>query len=28
VNLRIPPYEFPSPLKLVVGVDETHKGAA
>jgi ubiquinol-cytochrome c reductase iron-sulfur subunit len=28
VNLRIPPYEFPSPLKLVVGVDETHQGAA
>src|SRR5579872_4902075 len=28
VNLRIPPYEYPSPLKLVVGVDETHKGAA
>ena len=28
VNLRIPPYSFPSALKLVVGVDETHKGAA
>ena len=28
VNLRVPPYEFPSPLKLVVGVDETHKGTA
>ncbi len=28
VNLRIPPYEFPSPLHLIVGVDETHKGAA
>src|SRR6201992_3942776 len=28
VNLRIPPYSFPSPLQLVVGVDETHKGAA
>jgi ubiquinol-cytochrome c reductase iron-sulfur subunit len=28
VNLRIPPYSFPSSLKLVVGVDETHKGAA
>ena len=28
LNLRVPPYEFPSPLKLVVGVDETHKGTA
>jgi len=28
VNLRIPPYSFPSALKLVVGVDETHQGAA
>jgi hypothetical protein len=28
VNLKVPPYEFPSPLKLVVGVDETEKGAA
>jgi ubiquinol-cytochrome c reductase iron-sulfur subunit len=28
VNLKVPPYEYPSPLKLVVGVDETHKGAA
>ena len=28
VNLRIPPYEFPSPLKLTVGLDETHKGNA
>ncbi|HVO45526.1 MAG TPA: ubiquinol-cytochrome c reductase iron-sulfur subunit [Steroidobacteraceae bacterium] len=28
VNLRIPPYEYPAPGKLVVGLDETHKGAA
>ncbi|HUI59471.1 MAG TPA: ubiquinol-cytochrome c reductase iron-sulfur subunit [Steroidobacteraceae bacterium] len=28
VNLRIPPYEFPTPDRLVVGLDETHKGAA
>jgi len=28
VNLRIPPYEYPTPGKLVVGLDETHKGAA
>jgi ubiquinol-cytochrome c reductase iron-sulfur subunit len=28
VNLRIPPYSFTSPLKLVVGIDETHKGTA
>ena len=28
VNLRVPPYEFTSPLKLVVGLDETHKGNA
>jgi ubiquinol-cytochrome c reductase iron-sulfur subunit len=28
VNLRIPPYEFPTPAKLVVGLDETTKGAA
>ena len=28
LNLRIPPYSFPSSLKLVVGVDETHQGAA
>jgi ubiquinol-cytochrome c reductase iron-sulfur subunit len=28
VNLRVPPYEYPSPLKLVIGVDETQKGAA
>jgi ubiquinol-cytochrome c reductase iron-sulfur subunit len=28
VNLKVPPYEYPSPLKLVVGLDETHKGAA
>jgi len=29
INLRIPPYEFsPNPSTLVVGLDETHKGAA
>lgn len=28
VNLRIPPYEFPNPDHLVVGLDETHKGTA
>jgi ubiquinol-cytochrome c reductase iron-sulfur subunit len=28
VNLKVPPYDYPSPLKLVIGVDETHKGAA
>jgi ubiquinol-cytochrome c reductase iron-sulfur subunit len=28
VNLKVPPYDYPSPLKLVVGVDETQKGAA
>ena len=28
VNLKIPPYEFPTPARLVVGVDETTKGAA
>ena len=28
VNLKVPPYEFPSELKLVVGVDDTHKGTA
>jgi ubiquinol-cytochrome c reductase iron-sulfur subunit len=28
VNLRIPPYEFPTLARLVVGVDETTKGAA
>jgi ubiquinol-cytochrome c reductase iron-sulfur subunit len=28
VNLRIPPYEFSTPSTLVVGLDETHKGAA
>jgi len=28
VNLRVPPYEFTSSLKLVVGLDETHKGNA
>jgi ubiquinol-cytochrome c reductase iron-sulfur subunit len=28
VNLRVPPYSFPSPLQLVVGVDETHKEGA
>jgi ubiquinol-cytochrome c reductase iron-sulfur subunit len=28
VNLKIPPYEFPNPATLVVGLDETHKGAA
>jgi ubiquinol-cytochrome c reductase iron-sulfur subunit len=28
VNLSVPPYEFPSQLKLVVGLDDTHKGTA
>jgi len=28
VNLRVPPYEFPNPRTLVIGVDESHKGAA
>ena len=28
VNLRIPPYSFPSDNKLVIGVDENEKGAA
>jgi ubiquinol-cytochrome c reductase iron-sulfur subunit len=28
LNLRVPPYEYPSELKLVVGLDETHKGNA
>jgi ubiquinol-cytochrome c reductase iron-sulfur subunit len=28
VNLRIPPYQFPAPDHLVVGVDETNKGTA
>jgi ubiquinol-cytochrome c reductase iron-sulfur subunit len=28
LNLRIPPYQFPTPDQLVVGLDETHKGTA
>jgi ubiquinol-cytochrome c reductase iron-sulfur subunit len=28
VNLKVPPYEFPTQAKLVVGLDETHQGAA
>lgn len=28
INLRIPPYEFSNPRTLIVGLDETHKGAA
>lgn len=28
VNLRIPPYEYPTPTQLVVGMDEMTKGAA